>query len=387
MFSIPIGARGKRKLLFYAESPVKYAMFRPIQQLMLADERLEFFFAGRLRGVQTSRSMARQLGVEGARPLRRGLAALCRFDVFLTADYHLWGPFEKSRLPIREATKVQIFHGASVRNGAIHPKMKRYSRLMVVGPYMHRAFHKAGIFEEGDPSLVPVGMPKTDRLVNGSLDADAIRDRLGLDPSRPTVMLAPTWLRRSPLFDYGEELLKRLADGPWNFIVKFHDKFFDPRFNLIDWHSRLRRLEETRTCKVVIDEYDATPLLFVTDLLISDVSSIANEFALLDRPMVFLEVPNQESLRVQFPRMDLETWGQRAGEVAHDVPSCFAAVERGLSDPKRHSELRQALVEDIFYNPGRASERAAQVLYDVLGIESRLACEPALDPLKPLEPR
>jgi len=378
MLSIPIGTRGKRKLLFYAESPVKYAMFHPIQRLMLADERLEFFFAGELRGAETSRGMAARLGVEGARPIRRGLAALCRFDLFLTADYELWTPFEKGRLPISDATKVQIFHGASARNGAIQPKMKRYGRLMVVGPYMYRAFLEAGLFEEGDPRLEKVGMPKTDRLVNGTLDAGAIRDRLDLNPNRPTIMLAPTWLRRSPMFDYGEELLERLAAGPWNLIVKFHDKFFDPRYNLVDWRARLRGIEQSRTCKVVIDEYDATPLLFVTDLLISDVSSISNEFALLDRPLVFLEVADAEELKAQYPQLDLETWGQRAGGVASDVQSCLRAVEAGLSDPGRHSELRRALAADIFYNPGQASERAASVLYDLLGLECEWAGEPAL---------
>ncbi|MFH0945513.1 MAG: CDP-glycerol glycerophosphotransferase family protein [Planctomycetota bacterium] len=371
MLSLPIGRRGASKILFYAESPVKYAMFRPIQRLMEHDSRIEFFFAGQLRGAFTSRNMARQLNVKGARSLRRGIAALCRFDLFLTADYDLWGPFEREKLPISAATKVQVFHGASVRNGAIQPKMKRYGKLMVVGPYMFRSFIGAGIFQEDDPRLAKVGMPKTDRLLDGSFDGAAIRAEFGLDPDRPTVLLAPTWLRKSPIFDFGEELIERLADGPWNLVVKLHDKFFDPRFNLIDWRSRLRRLEQRKPCTVIIDQHDATPLLFVTDLLISDVSSISNEFSLLDRPMVFLQVGDVEALKAQYPHLDLDTWGQRAGEVAHDAASCVAAVERGLADPGRDSEIRRALARDVFYNPGCAAAVAVSVLYDTLGLPAR----------------
>ena len=368
MLSLPIGRRNSKKLLFYAESPVKYAMFRPTQRLMEQDSRIEFFFAGQLRGAHTSKSMARQLSVRSARSLRRGIAAFCRFDLFLTADYELWTPYEKGRFPVSEAPKVQIFHGASVRNGAIQPKMKRYGKLMVVGPYMYRSFIDAGYFEEDDPRLARVGMPKTDQLLDGSLDAAAIRSELGLDPDRPTVTLAPTWLRKSPITEFGGDLIERLADGPWNLVIKLHDKFFDPRFNFIDWRSRLKRLAREKSCRVLIDQFDATPLLFVTDLLISDVSSISNEFSLMDRPMVFLEVDDPESLMTQYPNLDLETWGQRAGEVAHDVASCLAAIDRGLSDPGRQSEIRRALATDIFYHPGCAAPVAARVLYDMLGL-------------------
>ncbi|MBI4880276.1 MAG: CDP-glycerol glycerophosphotransferase family protein [Planctomycetes bacterium] len=371
MLSLPIGRRGASKILFYAESPVKYAMFRPIQRLMAEDARIQFFFAGRLRGGVSSRRMAATLGVEGARPIRRGLSALCAFDLFVTADYDIWGAYEKSGLPIGRTPRVQIFHGASVRNGAVQPKMARYHHLFVIGPYMYRAFVANGYFADGEARLAKVGMPKTDRLLDGSLDAGAIRAALRLDPARPTVMLAPTWLRDSPMNEYGMELIEQLAAGPWNVIIKLHDKFFDPRFNIADWRSRLAGCARRANCRVASDEYDAVPLLYVSDVLISDVSSIANEFALLDRPLVFLRVPEREALAERFPRVDLETWGQRAGEVVSSAAACVAAVERALSDPAARGDIRRALAADIFYNPGSAAPAAARRLYQILGLEEQ----------------
>lgn len=366
MLSLPIGRRETKKILFYAESPVKYAMFRPIQQRMARDGRVDFYFAGQLRGADTSKRMAAKLGVEDARSIRRGMAGMVEFDLFLTADYDLWTPFFKGRLPIVSTRKVQLFHGASVRNGAIQPKMRRYHRLFVIGPYMYRAFLSSGIVEEGDPSLAKIGMPKVDRLVDGSLDGLEIRGQLGFDNDQPIVMLAPTWLRDSPMSRYGEELLKGLAAGPWNLVVKLHDKFFDPRFNTINWRRRLKEYVGRDNCKVLIDDYDAVPYLFVTDLLISDVSSIANEFALLDRPLVYLQVGDPEKLSEQYPFLDLETWGQHPGEMADGPDECVRAVERGLSDPSARSDIRRELTRDIFYEPGKATEKAVGELERLL---------------------
>lgn len=369
MISWPIGGAGKKRVLFYAESPVKYAMFRPVQELMLPDDRVRFWFTGQLRGTASAGEMARSLGVTGATPIRRGLSALARFDAFVTADYDLWSGFDNDRLPIATAPRVQLFHGVSVRNGAIQKKMLKYRRLFSVGPYMTRRFVESGILEDGDPRLTPVGMPKTDRFFDGSQDAEATRRELGLDPSKPTVMLAPTWLRHSPMTAYGEALIERLAAGPWNLIVKLHDKFFDPRFNVVDWRERLAPLGAREGCAVLVDEYDAVPYLWIADLLISDVSSIANEFALLDRPLVYLEVDEEEKLAAQYPNLDLETWGQRAGATAASAEACVAAVEAGLSDPAARSEFRRALAEDLFYNRGSASPVAAAALYDVLELD------------------
>ncbi len=372
MWSLPIGRKGTKKILFYAESPVKYAMFRPIHEHLKRDPRVEVFFAGKLRGDQSSRGMASQLGVREARTIRRGLSTLVKFDLFVTADYELWPPYERDRLPIKRAPKVQLFHGASVRNGAVHPKMQRYQHLFTVGPYMHEAFFARGIFERGDPRLHKIGMPKTDRLRDGSLDADAIRKELKLDPSRPVVMLAPTWLKASPITRYGEELIAKLADGPWQFLIKLHDKFFDPRFNLVDWKKRLEPYRSRANCRVV-EDYDAIPYLWVTDVLISDVSSIANEFALLDRPLVYLEVDDQEALKKRYPNLDLDTWGQRAGEVVGDAARCRAAVERALADPNHNSEFRRALAADVFYNPGHATEPAVAKFYEILELDRATA--------------
>src|SRR5207244_9536558 len=70
-------------------------------------------------------------------------------------------------------------------------------------------------------------MPKADCLVDGSLDRDKILTSLGLDPSRPTLLYAPTWTPYSSLNVMGEELVAELVRSEFNLIVKLDDNSLD----------------------------------------------------------------------------------------------------------------------------------------------------------------
>ena len=58
-----------------------------------------------------------------------------------------------------------------------------------------------------------IGYPKADCLVDGSLDRCEVHQSLGLDPSKPTVLYAPTWSAFSSLNSIGAELLPLSADA------------------------------------------------------------------------------------------------------------------------------------------------------------------------------
>jgi CDP-glycerol glycerophosphotransferase (TagB/SpsB family) len=104
----------------------------------------------------------------------------------------------------------------------------------------------------------------------------------------------------------------------------------------------------------------------VADLLLTDASSVANEFALLDRPMVFLDVPELIEAARQKGAVDLETWGRKAGDVVTDPADAVRAVADALGRPERHSDVRRALAEDLFYNPGAATGAAVSWLREEL---------------------
>jgi hypothetical protein len=52
------------------------------------------------------------------------------------------------------------------------------------------------------------------------------------------------------------------------------------------------------------------------------------------------------------------------------------AVERALADPSARSAARQAVAEDLFHEPGTATQRCAAALYEAVGLQPRSAPEP-----------
>jgi len=147
--------------------------------------------------------------------------------------------------------------------------------------------------------------------------------------------------------------------------VKVHDLSLNPATNRKDWGKRLTELEGGNM--TVIRDPNIIPFLFAADLLITDASSTANEFTLLDRPILFIDVP--ELIAKYSSTVDLETWGRKIGTIVSRAEDLRTAVPNALESPTEKSETRRAAAEDIFYKPGSASVRAVKTMYDILELE------------------
>src|SRR5207247_2688406 len=151
----------------------------------------------------------------------------------------------------------------------------------------------AGAIDADSPAIRLIGMPKADCLVDGSLERGTVLRSLGLMPDRPTVLYAPTWSPASSLNRIGVDLVLRLRSLPVNIVVKLHDRSCDPRPRYsggIDWRAALAPHVEAGRC-VLATSSDICPYLVAADVMITDHSSSAFEYLLLDRPIVRIHVP------------------------------------------------------------------------------------------------
>ncbi len=144
---------------------------------------------------------------------------------------------------------------------------------------------------------------------------------------------------------------------PWNLAVKLHDLSYEVRHG-VNWAERLETLKAPNVA--IIRDRDITPALFSADALISDASSVANEYPLLDRPIVFIDVP--ELFEKYRDSIDLEGWGQSSGPVAKTVPEVHRHLEQSWADPSAYAAQRRRIAEEGFYHPGRATEAALSAI-------------------------
>lgn len=343
------------RILFTGYAPVHFICFRPIYERLKRMPGVRVYFSGGREdaggegsGPPTAQELYRPFRIPRRQVLPLDTVRRQTFDLVFCA--HVSGMF-----PREDKGRIQIFHGLSFRNMAVRRDVLVYDYLFITGPYMMRLFGENQLLRPGDPRCVPIGFPKVDRLLDGTLNRRAILDRLGLSGRRPIVLYAPTGQKHNSLETAGEEVLRRLrASGRYDVLIKLHDH---PREQSVDWPRRLRPLLDRHT-KLVRD-FDVVPYLYVADLLMTDASSVSSEYSLLNRPMVFLDVPEMlGAMRAKGRAVDLETWGRRGGVTVRWPDEAVEAVAFSLAHPRRGSEVRRAMAKDLFFHPGRAADAA-----------------------------
>lgn len=356
----------RRWLLFSVDNGVCVVMYRWLSEILRGDRRIRQFHSMHLKRErrvdkedrEDPAGFFRKFGIhEGVTHYK--LARNLPVDLFISPSFN-----DKIQCKFARC-KVQVFHGVSFKNYCIKEKALRYDRLFLAGDYHRRRYVESGLFKEGDPRLEIVGLPKLDRLVNGTLDRAAILESLGLDPALQTILYAPTGDPGNSLFRHGDEIIDALLDLPYNVIVKPHDHADpDPLCN-VDWSQRLREIRRERLATSF--DADVVPLMWAADLLLTDASSVAFEYTLLDRPIIHFEVP--EIMSGRWAHMfDLETWGLKGGHMVKTAADLREEIPRLLENPSEKSEIRQAIAKDLFHQPGRAAENSARAVYGLLDL-------------------
>jgi hypothetical protein len=192
---------------------------------------------------------------------------------------------------------------------------------------------------------------------------------LGLDPDRATILYAPTWSAASSINRLGTDFIARLLAGHWNVVVKLHDRLRDPRAFYsggVDWGAKLAPLLQGARARLA-DGADICPYLAAADVMITDHSSAGFEYLLLDRPVVRVDVP--ELLATSNTNPEYVDLLRAASTSVTDARGAIAAVEMGLSDPRRLSSTRIAVANELFYRPGTATRRALDELYALIELD------------------
>jgi hypothetical protein len=341
------------RVLFTGYAPVHYLCFRPLHEALAALPGIDVRLSGGVRGRAEDGTRTYGLGALYA-PLGVPPEATLEVEEIRAQDFDvLFCANTKAVRPRSAGAVVEIFHGVSFRNLAIREENAGKDAYFVVGPYMHRGLEAARVLARDDPRGVPVGFMKTDRLLDGSIDPAAVLAAEGLSGDRPVILYAPTGARDNSLELMGEDVLRRLRrTGAFDILVKLHDHPKDAT----DWRARLAPLEDDHLR--VARGADVVEHMVAADVLLTDASSTANEFTLLDRPVVFLDVPELIAAAREKGAVDLDTWGRKGGEVVANAGAVVAAVDRALEHPDERSATRRAMAADLFYNHGRATEAA-----------------------------
>jgi len=348
------------RVLVDARTPMNLAVLAPVWGQLLADSRLDVRFTGPDRA-----DIQHAFGTAGlvARVVSRQAARLQRWDLYMNAD-----PWDPATL-LRCRKRVNFFHGVAGKYDLECPiglpfDLHIYDRIAFPNAGRMQRYVAAGLARP--ERAVLVGFPKLDALVNTRVQPSDIAATLGLDPTTPTAIYAPTFSPQSSLQHHGEAIVRWLLEAGLNAIVKLHDRSLDPdpRYSGgCDWRARFATLAENRRF-LFADSGDSTDYLLASDLMVTDHSTIGFEFCALDRPLIVFDAPELlVAARVDAGRVQLL---RSAADVIDRIGQLPGAVDRALREPAARRAERLAAVNEVFHDPGRASDRALALCYEML---------------------
>jgi len=328
-------------------------------------------------------------GVQGAETARALLAAhdvrlvVCGFDVL---------PFQRAFLGTMHAAGVPSLHvphgvfgptGGVVVPGSCSEIFA--TRVAAPGEYSRRVYA-----ENGQPveRVVVTGVPRWDALPTlGAQSPGAVRRAMGLDPNRPLVLFATSWVEwatadapnvvasLAPVFAGCLRGLRRSGGPRPQLVVKFH-----PSEIVDDAWPPLADGYRTLCAAAGVDDVlfrvgDAAPWLAAADVVVSINSSLALEALLVGRVPVNVPV---------HPSAVHAVYGPETAILGAATPEDLAALlEPALRDPavrRTVAERRAATIAHYVHaDDGRASARVAAAAH-------ALAASARAHPLVPVPP-
>jgi len=239
--------------------------------------------------------------------------------------------------PFFPGLKVQVFHGLGIEKKGHFRIRGMFDLFCTFGPLTTAPFETMAC-QHGWFTVAQTGWPKTDPLFEHAPDASTSSAEPG------HILYAPTF---SPSLTSAPMLAAAIADlvarRPWRWTVKFHPKM-DKQFA-----APLRAIHGVNY--TIAEDAQLLPLLRAADVMLTDTSSAAAEFMLLDKPVVAFRnrAPGPHLINITEP-----------AELEGALAAALDGRDSSLAARERYAMDMQP------YRDGRSSERVLDAIEALL---------------------
>jgi hypothetical protein len=198
------------------------------------------------------------------------------------------------------------------------------------------------------------GYPKLDNALNGSItpaQIEELKSGLNLDTNKSTILFSATWDKSGmSAINKWHHSLDQLVDS-YNILVTLHpfmSKFY---------------VESVKATPgvIFIEELDMVPYLMLSDVLVSDTSSIIAEFCALDKPIITFSVGEAPRLTNHIRKI-IKKLSIQISEF-HELPD---VINKVLIDDTKSKDRMKANKKFFTTLDGKATERAVQEIHRLL---------------------
>lgn len=245
-----------------------------------------------------------------------------------------------------ETVRVHLDHGMGIKTLRIRniARQKEYHyHVFLEGQYWLDYIKSVGM--DKCATFYVKGIPKLDPFFwDGYYNNEALMTRLAIDKNKKTVLFAPSY--KPSCIDYVQEKISELANE-YNLLIKLHPYSWGGKYAPHSQHKFYEKLALKNKNVVLIprEDVDIYPYLYLADTLISDTSSVVNEFLALAKHGVIYVLPEKNIKHSDgMPALSVEpeAWLKDAFVHVDNPAGLMAAVDQALN-PTEH--MKQKLAE------------------------------------------
>ncbi|QPK63428.1 CDP-glycerol glycerophosphotransferase family protein [Methylomonas sp. LL1] len=300
-------------------------------------------------------------------------------DIFITTEQYSHG--------LDFVYSIVLFHGQPSKGLTFTKEIiNSFDALFFYGPMHKDAFKNFltdwNIDHPNHLDTYEIGYPKSDNLLNGHINTIDLTESLHLDPTKKTLLYAPAFNEGASLRKHGLEIIRILCGlNKFNILVKLPIDCWESNKNFystggVNWFDEIGKLEEVFSNLWLFRDFKIDPLLALSDILITCISSVSFEFLALQKPVIFIETPEyfNNYLKSIFPQIDTSSWASRTtinggkefGLVIKNIYDLPKAIMQVLDNPDDYPFQKEYIKQYILYNPGHATVTAVNHIFEIL---------------------
>lgn len=354
--------KSKQPVVFYAESRHYYSYFEQLIADLLANSEIPIFYITSDAKDPLLQDAPARIKVIYAKWMLGFLFSRLKARVMIMTMPDLGNfLFKRSK---EVGTYIYIFHAAVSthqqyrKNAFVH-----YDTIFCTGEYQQKEIRRAEeLYADTSKELVPYGYPLLD-----TIQKKAGQPKAGT--TTPVILIAPSWFEGCIFDTCLPELLQQLASLSYTVILRSHPEYEKRKKK--DF-KKVKQLMASYPAMMIDTEPDVMKRLAGTDILITDRSGIAFEFAFgVGKPVLFIETalkqnnPDWKELEIEPVENSIRAELGVAISPAqiNNIHETIGIVER-MSDG--FPEKIIALKKKIFYNSPEAYQKGWEYVLDKL---------------------
>ena len=364
-----------KHLVFYSESSGFYKYYRATIEYLLTHSNATIHYVTSDPGDQVFALAKSQPRI---RPYYIGEKKLITLFMKMDADMVIMTMpdlqnFHIKRSYVRKDVEyIYVPHGMDSLNLTMRTgSMDHYDAVLCVGPHQKEEIRKTEeVYGLPPKKLVECGYMLLDDMRAG------FTERLADHGETPVILIAPSWQEANIMDNCIDELLRALQRTGARIIVRPHPQYVRHRETQL--HELKARYKDNAQVEIQTD-FSSNSTVFQADLLITDWSGIAYEYAYTTyRPVLFVNTPmkvmNPEYERIGVVPINISIRKEIGREIdPQNAGQADVVVENMLAQREEYKEKIEALAGQNVYNLGKSAQCSGKFILSELGRKHQLS--------------